>query len=225
MDNMNNNLTKDVLYCNYQDTFPLASRIGSEVVIGKESLKGIDKAVSIFGGARAKPESWEYVQSYELALALAKKGISVISGGGPGIMEAANRGAKDANNEAAKAIGLNINIKAELNTKEHQDISVYFEHFASRKVTFCAHSDAFVVAPGGLGTLDELFEVLTLIQTHKNEVVPVILLGDKFWGGMLNWIKETMVDSGLVSQAHFELMEVAKDWQEAIEILEKKKII
>lgn len=222
---MNSNLNKDVLYCNYHDTCPLASRIGNEVVIGKESLKGIDKAVSIFGGARAKSDSWEYIQSYELAHALAQKGISVISGGGPGIMEAANRGAKDAKNETAKAIGLNINIKAELNNKEHQDISVFFEHFASRKVTFCAHSDAFVIAPGGLGTLDELFEVLTLIQTHKNEVVPVILLGDKFWNGMLSWIKEVMVDSGLVSQAHFELMEVARDWQEAIQMLETKKVI
>jgi uncharacterized protein (TIGR00730 family) len=222
---MDNDLTKDVLYCNYKDSHPLASRIGNEVVIGKESLKGIDKAISIFGGARAKPDSWEYIQSYELAHALAKKGISVISGGGPGIMEAANKGAKEAGHESAKAIGLNINIKAEINDRSHQDVSVYFEHFASRKVTFCAHSKAFVVAPGGLGTLDELFEVLTLIQTHKNEVVPVILLGEQFWKGMLTWIKEVMVDSGLVSQAHFELMEVAKDWQNVMQILEKKHLI
>ena len=222
---MDNDLTKDVLYCNYKDTHPLASRIGNEVVIGKESLKGIDKAISIFGGARAKPDSWEYVQSYELARALAKKGMSVISGGGPGIMEAANKGAKEAGHISAKAIGLNINIKAEINDRSYQDVSVYFEHFASRKVTFCAHSQAFVVAPGGLGTLDELFEVLTLIQTHKNEVVPVILLGEQFWKGMLTWIKEVMVDTDLVSQAHFELMEVAKDWQEVMQLLEKKKII
>jgi uncharacterized protein (TIGR00730 family) len=222
---MNNDLNKDVLYCNYQDTFPLASRIGGEIVIGKESLKGIDNAISIFGGARAKQDSWEYIQTYELAHALAKKGVSVISGGGPGIMEAANKGAKDAHHEIAKAIGLNINIKAEINDRSHQDVSVYFEHFASRKVTFCAHSKAFVVAPGGLGTLDELFEVLTLIQTHKNDVVPVILLGDKFWNGMLAWIKEVMVDTDLVSQAHFELMEVAKDWQDVMQILEKRKVI
>lgn len=222
---MNNDLNKDILYCNYKESHPLASRIGNEVVIGRESLKGIDKAISIFGGARAKHDSWEYIQSYELAYALAKNGVSVISGGGPGIMQAANKGAQDANHESAKAIGLNINIQAEMNSKEHQDISVYFEHFASRKVTFCAHSQAFVVAPGGLGTLDELFEVLTLIQTYKTEVVPVILLGEQFWSGMLKWIKEVMVDSGLVSQAHFDLMEVAKDWQEVMQILENKKLI
>ncbi len=220
-----NTFDSEALYCNFQDHCPLAYRIGGEVVNGKKHLEGIDKAVSIFGGARAKTDSWEYVQSYELAKALAQRGISVISGGGPGIMEAANKGAKAANNPVAKAIGLNINILAEVSDKQHQDISVYFEHFASRKVTFCAHSDAFIVAPGGFGTLDELFEVVTLMQTYKSEVVPIILLGQHFWSGMMQWIKATMVETQLLSQEHFELMEIAKDWQQVMQMLEKEKAI
>jgi uncharacterized protein (TIGR00730 family) len=220
-----NTFDSEALYCNFQDNCPLAYRIGGEVVNGKEHLEGIEKAISIFGGARAKPDSWEYIQSYELAKALAKKGISVISGGGPGIMEAANKGAKDAKNPEAKAIGLNINILAEVSDKQHQDISVYFEHFASRKVTFCAHSDAFVVAPGGFGTLDELFEVVTLMQTHKSEIVPIILLGEHFWTGMMDWVKSVMVETHLLSQEHFDLIEIAKDWEHVVEMLEKKKAI
>lgn len=215
----------EVLYCNYQDTCPLASRIGGEVVTGKKLLHGIERAVSIFGGARAKPDSWEYIHSYELALELAKRGVSVISGGGPGIMEAANRGARDAKNPLAKAIGLNINIGAEITDKKYQDISVNFEHFAARKVIFCAHSDAFIVSPGGFGTLDELFEVITLMQTDKSDIVPIILLGEHFWTGMMVWVKQVMVDRGLLSQEHFDLIDIARDWKHAIEILEKRKVI
>lgn len=220
---MTNTLIKEAEH--FHDDYPMAKRIAGEVAFGRKSLREIGKAVSIFGGSRAKTDSWEYLQSYELAHELAKRGISVISGGGPGIMEAANKGAKNADNELAKAIGLNINIKAEINDRKHQDISINFEYFASRKVVFCAHSAAFVVSPGGFGTLDELFEVITLMQTHKTEIVPVILLGEQFWTGMMKWVKEFMVDSGLVSQAHYELIQIAKDWKEVIQILEQKKVI
>lgn len=219
------NDTEQLCSCSLQDESPVASRVGGEVVHGERTLKHIEKAISIFGGAKAKPESWEYINSYELAHALAKRGLSVISGGGPGIMEAANKGTKEAQNEDAKAIGLNINISAEKHDRKYQDISIDFEHFASRKIIFCAHSDAFVVAPGGFGTLDELFEVITLMQTGKSDIVPVILMGEEFWSGLMSWVNTTMLNSGLVSKHHIDLITVAKDWQHVISILESREII
>ncbi len=213
------------LYCNYQNKHPLASRVGAEVVNGRERLRNIDKAISIFGGSKAKSDSFGYIQSYELAHCLAKRGISVISGGGPGIMEAANKGTKEAKNELAKSIGLNININTEKNDRQHQDISIDFQHFASRKIIFCAHSDAFVVAPGGFGTLDELFEVLTLMQTEKSEIVPIILMGEEFWGGLMIWVREQMISSGLLSEKHYNYVTIAKDWQDVILKLETSKTI
>jgi uncharacterized protein (TIGR00730 family) len=213
------------LYCNYQNKHPMASRVGAEVVNGRERLRHIDKAISIFGGSKATKNSWAYIQSYELANSLAKRGVSVISGGGPGIMEAANKGTKDAKNELAKAIGLNINISAEKNNRQHQDISIEFQHFASRKIIFCAHSDAFVVAPGGFGTLDELFEVLTLMQTNKSEIVPIILMGEEFWVGLMVWVREQMISSGLLSESHYNYVTIAKDWEDVILKLENCKII
>jgi uncharacterized protein (TIGR00730 family) len=227
----NKNLKKEFmketthLYFNHDSYEPMASEVGVEIIYAKRTLQHIDKAVSIFGGAKAKQDSWEYINAYNLAHELAKRGLSVISGGGPGIMEAANRGTKDAKNEMAKSIGLNINISAEKNDRKYQDISIDFEHFASRKIIFCAHSDAFVVAPGGFGSLDELFEAITLMQTHKLDIVPVILMGEHFWGGLINWINSTMLNSGLVSKEHVGLISIAKDWQDALSILEKEKII
>ena len=140
-------------------------------------------------------------------------------------MEAANRGTKEAMNEKAKAIGLNINIAAEINDRKHQDISIDFQHFASRKIIFTAHSDAFVVSPGGFGTLDELFEVVTLMQTDKTPIVPVILLGRDFWQGMVDWVREQMVGKKLLSEKHFQYIQIADSWEECIKILEKENII
>ena len=115
---------------------------------------------------------------------------------------------------------------AEINDRQYQDISIDFEHFASRKVIFCAHSDAFVIAPGGFGTLDELFEAITLMQTEKSPVVPIILMGRNFWEGMMNWVENVMhKEYGLVSQKHMELMEIADDWEDVIRKLEAKKVI
>ena len=213
------------LYCNYKDEYPVASEIGGELVYGKRSLMHIKKAISIFGGSKAKEDSWEYFQSYKLANELAKNNISIISGGGPGIMEAANKGTKEAQNEQAKAIGLNINIRAEKSEKIYQDISIYFEHFAARKIIFCSHSDAFIVAPGGFGTLDELFEVLTLMQTNKIKIVPIILLGNDFWGGLIDWLKQKALNNGLLLQEHFNLISIANDWQDVMSILKTNKII
>lgn len=213
------------LSCTFNHNHPIASRVSGEVVNGRNTLKHIDKAISIFGGSKAKEDSWEYQQSYMLAHELGKRNISVISGGGPGVMEAANRGTKEARNKRAKAIGLNINIAAEVNDRRHQDISIDFQHFASRKIIFTAHSDAFVVSPGGFGTLDELFEVVTLMQTDKTPIVPVILLGREFWEGMVAWIKEQMVGKKLLSEKHFNYIEIADSWEDCIKILEQKNII
>lgn len=212
-------------FCSCLGGVALATRVGHEVVDGKLKMKPVGKAVSIFGGAKVKEGSFAYEESYKISKFLAEKGISVISGGGPGVMEASNKGAKEVQHEHAKAIGLNINIAAEKNDKRYQDISIDFEHFASRKIIFCAHSDAFVVMPGGFGTLDELFEVLTLIQTHKTEVVPIILVGKYFWQDMLTWIQNTMLKEGILSQAHFELLTLVDNSDEAIEYLQKIKFI
>ena len=115
---------------------------------------------------------------------------------------------------------------AEINDRQYQDISIDFEHFASRKVIFCAHSDAFVIAPGGFGTLDELFEAITLMQTEKSPIVPIILMGRNFWEGMMHWVENVMYkEYGLVSQKHMELMEIADDWEDVIRKLETKKVI
>lgn len=213
------------LFCNFGEAHPLASQVGIEVFKGAEKLKDIKRAVSIFGGSRAGIDGWAYINSYNLAYSLALKDISVISGGGPGVMEAANRGVKDAKNNNAKAIGLNISIEAELNDRRFQDISIDFDHFPARKIIFCQHSDAFVVAPGGFGTLDELFEVLTLIQTKKLNPVPVILMGKKFWSGLTEWLNGKALKNGYLTQQNADLLSLADGWEEVLKILENKKIV
>lgn len=212
-------------YCNFDSEHPIASQVGIEVVKGSTQLKNLGKAISIFGGSKAGIDGWAYENTYNLAFALAQMGISVISGGGPGVMEAANRGVKDANHPIAKAIGLNINIEAEINDRRFQDISVDFNHFPARKIIFCQHSDAFVVSPGGFGTLDELFEVLTLIQTYKIDKCPVILLGKKFWSGLLEWLNGKVVKSGLLSVEHSKLILIADSWEEVIDLLKENNAI
>lgn len=205
----------------HETHFPLAQRIGQEVHHGKSRMLQVGPACSIFGGSRAQPQSWAWRQSFQLAQALARHGVSIISGGGPGVMEAANSGAKEGQKQcpSALSIGLNINIAAEERPRELQDICLNFTHFASRKVIFCAHSDAFVALPGGFGTLDELFEVLTLIQTSKSDPVPVILLGDRFWGGMMQWIQERPVGEGFLRSEDLALIQVASDWTQAYRML------
>lgn len=202
----------------------MASQVGVEVVTGVNKLKDVDKAISIFGGSRANTDGWAYDNTYKLALNVASHNCSVISGGGPGIMEAANRGVKDAQNPYSKSIGLNISIEAEMNDRRFQDISVDFEHFPARKIIFCHHSDAFVVAPGGYGTLDELFEVLTLIQTKKIAECPVVLMGNKFWGGLVNWLQDRVLKSDLITDKHLKMLVVKDDWKETYDYLRKRKV-
>ncbi|MEY8875966.1 MAG: TIGR00730 family Rossman fold protein [Leptothrix sp. (in: b-proteobacteria)] len=179
------------------------SRIGGlihqELRNAKRLLDLLPPAVAIFGGSRIRPEDHYYGQAVELARSVSQVGIPVISGGGPGIMEAANKGARQGVH--GLSIGLKITLPFEETPNPHQDICVEFHSFAARKVTFCKYSGAVVAMPGGLGTLDELFEVLTLVQTGKMPSIPVLLYGAEFWSGLVAWLRTTVLARGLVSAA------------------------
>ena len=184
-------------------------RIMSEFVEGFEKLAVIAPSVSIFGSARIHAEHPVYRQAQEIAERLSDAGFSVVSGGGPGVMEAANKGAY----EGAKglSVGLNIQLPHEQSSNEFQDISLEFRHFFSRKVMFVKYANAYVVMPGGFGTLDELAEILVLIQTGKSRKIPVILVGSAFWRGLLAWMEETMVTGGLIKAEDMRLMTLVDD--------------
>ena len=179
--------------------------IMSEFVNAAEQLANIRPAVSIFGSARIKPDHSDYKKTEELAALLSNAGFAVISGGGPGIMEAANKGAYYGK---APSVGLNILLPHEQSSNEYQNISLKFHHFFSRKVAFVKYATAYVVMPGGLGTLDELFEALTLIQTHKSKKMPIFLYGTEFWSGLWSWIEEQLLSRGLISESDLELVQV-----------------
>ena len=184
-------------------------RIMSEFVEGFEKLAVIAPSVSIFGSARIHAEHPVYRQAQEIAKRLSDAGFSVVSGGGPGVMEAANKGAY----EGAKglSVGLNIQLPHEQSSNEFQDISLEFRHFFSRKVMFVKYANAYVVMPGGFGTLDELAEILVLIQTGKSRKIPVILVGSAFWRGLLAWMEETMVAQGLIKAEDMRLITLVDD--------------
>lgn len=180
----------------------------SEFVNSAEQLAHIRPAVSIFGSARIKPDQPFYAEAQELGLLLSNAGFSVISGGGPGIMEAANKGAFAGK---SSSIGLNILLPHEQSGNPYQNISVNFRHFFSRKVAFVKHTMAYIVMPGGFGTIDELFETLTLIQTGKAKKAPVFLYGSEFWGGLLDWIKTQMLSRQLIAEADLDLVVITDD--------------
>ena len=184
-------------------------RIMSEFVEGFEKLAVIAPSVSIFGSARIHAEHPVYRQAQEIAKRLSDAGFSVVSGGGPGVMEAANKGAY----EGAKglSVGLNIQLPHEQSSNEFQDISLEFRHFFSRKVMFVKYANAYVVMPGGFGTLDELAEILVLIQTGKSRKIPVILVGSAFWRGLLAWMEETMVTGSLIKAEDMRLITLVDD--------------
>jgi len=179
------------------------SRVGGlihqELRNAKRLLDLLPPAVAIFGGSRIRPEDHYYGQAVDLARSASQVGIPVISGGGPGIMEAANKGARQGLH--GLSIGLKITLPFEETPNPHQDICVEFHSFAARKVAFCKYSGAVVAMPGGLGTLDELFEVLTLVQTGKMPSIPVLLYGAEFWSGLVAWLRTTVLARGLVSAA------------------------
>jgi uncharacterized protein (TIGR00730 family) len=195
-----------------------AFEIMSEFVNATEKLKSITPAVSIFGSARTKPDHPYYKQTEEIARLLSDSGFSVISGGGPGIMEAANKGAFPGK---APSVGLNIQLPFEQTGNPYQDISITFEHFFMRKVMFVKYACAYVVMPGGMGTMDELFEAITLVQTGKSIKMPIILVGTKFWTGLVDWIKTTLVEEKTISPEDVNLIQIIEDPAEIVEAIFK----
>ena len=172
-------------------------RIISEFTEGFDRLSGLCDAISIFGSARLAPEHPFYIKTVELAELLGKNNFAIISGGGPGIMEAANKGA---HLQAQPSIGLNIELPMEQSPNPYQDLSLDFRYFFVRKVMFVRYSMGYVCMPGGFGTLDEFFESLTLMQTHKIYPIPLILFGSDFWGGLVDWIKTTLIEYETISK-------------------------
>ncbi|MDO9243964.1 MAG: TIGR00730 family Rossman fold protein [Rhodocyclaceae bacterium] len=179
--------------------------IMSEFVEATERLAGVRPAVSIFGSARVKPDSPYYQLTEQIARLLSDSGFSVISGGGPGVMEAANKGAFHGK---SPSIGLNIQLPMEQKANPYQDISQSFRHFFARKYMFVRFAAAYVVMPGGFGTLDELLEALTLIQTNKSPKMPLILVGDGFWNGMLDWFRDSLVTEGMIAPEDMNLIQI-----------------
>ncbi|MBV9229354.1 MAG: TIGR00730 family Rossman fold protein [Chloroflexi bacterium] len=191
-------------------------RIMSEFVNGFDALAHIPPSVAFFGSARLKPEDPNYQAAVQTARLLAESGFGVITGGGPGIMEAANKGAQEGD---SCSVGCNIELPFEQSSNMYLDISLDFSYFFVRKTMFVKYAEAFVIFPGGFGTMDELFEALTLIQTKKVNHFPVILYNSKFWNGMLQWINEMMLTTGTVSKEDTELLHVSDDPYEICQIV------
>ena len=193
-----------------------ALRILSEFVEGFEALAGVGRAVAVFGSARTAEGSEAYELARRVGGALADAGFAVITGGGPGAMEAANRGAHEA---GGLSIGCNIELPHEQHLNPYVDLSVEFHYFFARKTMFVKYSDAFVIMPGGFGTLDELFEAITLIQTGKIRHFPVVLIGHAYWDGLLAWLRDVQVPAGAVDLQDLELLRVTDDVDEAVAII------
>ena len=188
-------------------------KIISEFVEAGEELRAIQPAVSIYGSARTPVDHPDYLFTERLSRKLSDVGFSVISGGGPGIMEAANKGAFAG---ASPAVGLNIVLPHEQGANPYQDLSIKFQHFFPRKVMFVKHAVASVVMPGGFGTLDVLFESLTLVQTGKTPSRPIILVGRSFWQGMIDWIGDQLLERGMISPSDLDLMQIVDDEDEIV---------
>ena len=187
--------------------------IMAEFVDATESLKEITPAVSIFGSARTKPEHPYYKLAEEIARLISDAGFSVISGGGPGIMEAANKGAFPG---LSPSVGLNIKLPHEQTTNPYQEISLDFKHFFMRKVMFVKYASAYVVMPGGFGTLDELLEAMTLVQTGKSRRIPIVLVGSKFWSGLMDWFRQTLITEGMIEIDDMDLIQLIDDPHEVV---------
>ncbi|HEU0201437.1 MAG TPA: TIGR00730 family Rossman fold protein [Burkholderiaceae bacterium] len=188
----------------------------SEFVEASERLSEIRPAVSIFGSARTLPGSPVYQQTEAIARLLSDAGFAVISGGGPGVMEAANKGAFEGR---SASVGLNIELPFEQSGNPYQDIALRFRHFFARKVAFVKYAAAYVVMPGGFGTLDELSEALTLIQTRKGRIIPIVLVGTPFWSGLLDWFRNVLVGQGMISERDMDLMRLVDDNQAVVDAI------
>jgi hypothetical protein len=188
-------------------------QIMAEFVEGFEKLCLIRPSISVFGSARTPPDDPWYLKAEQTARLLSDAGFSVVSGGGPGIMEAANKGAQAGK---SPSIGVNIELPHEQVANQYQDISLHFRHFFSRKVMFVKYASAYVVLPGGFGTLDELAEILTLVQTGKTRRIPIILVGSAFWSGLLDWFRDTLVSAGTIDGDDMALMQVCDEPEEIV---------
>jgi uncharacterized protein (TIGR00730 family) len=189
-------------------------RIHRELELGFETLSGIGQAVSFFGSARTSEKDPDYETARRTARMLGEAGFAIITGGGPGIMEAANRGARDA---GARSVGLNIEVPFEQEANPYADVALRFHYFFTRKVMFVRYACAFVVFPGGFGTLDELFEALTLIQTGKIRHFPVVLFDRSYWRGLVDWLHEPLLGEGKIAPGDLELMFLTDDPAEVVE--------
>ncbi len=198
-----------------QDTWRMF-RIMSEFVEGFEALRNIRPAVTIFGSARTLENAVDYQLARNIAFGLSKKGFSIITGGGPGIMQAANQGAHEA---GGRSIGCNIELPFEQKSNPYVNLPVNFHYFFIRKVMFLRYTSAVVVMPGGFGTMDELFEVLTLVQTHKIDPFPIILVDRKFWQGAIDWIKSTILENSYIDKGDLNLLQVVDKPEEVTKII------
>ena len=190
------------------------ARMAAEIEMGFKALHGIQRGVSVFGSARTPPGSAEYELAREVGRRLGRAGFTVITGGGPGAMEAANRGAHEV---GARSIGLNIELPFEQHANGYVTDAFEYHYFFTRKIMFVRYANAFVVLPGGFGTLDELFEALTLIQTGKVREFPVCLVDSSYWGGLVGWLRERALADGMISPEDMDLFAVCDDLDEVVE--------
>jgi uncharacterized protein (TIGR00730 family) len=194
------------------------ARIHDELARGFDALADVTRGVSFFGSARTRPDDPAAHLATDVARRLGERGFAIITGGGPGIMEAANRGARDA---GALSVGLNIELPFEQGPNPFQDIALRFHFFFTRKVMFVRYATAFVVFPGGFGTLDELFEALLLIQTRKIREFPVVLVGTEWWSGLIGWMRDRVAAEAMISPGDLELMRCTDDPDEVVAIVER----
>lgn len=204
-----------------QDSWRLFKIIG-EFVDGFENLSDIYPAVSIFGSARVGPEDEIYKTAVAIARKLAQSGFNIITGGGPGIMEAGNKGAVEG---GARSVGLNIRLPLEQAHNEFADVVVEFKYFFVRKVMFVKYAQAYIGMPGGFGTLDEIFEALTLIQTRRTKPFPVILVGSDYWNGILDWARDTLLTRNFISPGDLELFTVLDDPDQIVHTIKRYVIV
>ncbi|OPY84653.1 MAG: LOG family protein YgdH [Smithella sp. PtaU1.Bin162] len=197
-------------------------RIMAEFVDAIETMSKVKNAVTVFGSARVKAGDKYYQKAEKLGLLLAKNGFNVITGGGPGIMEAANKGAAEG---GAKSVGMNIRLPFEQKPNTYANMQVDYKYFFIRKVMFVKYAVAYVIMPGGFGTMDELFEALTLIQTRRIKSFPVILMGSEYWSGLIDWLRSNMLSDDKISPADLDFMQIIDDPEEVVKHIKKYIII
>ncbi len=194
-------------------------RIQSEFVEGFGTLAELGHAVSIFGSARTKPDDPVYKLATQIAGALVGRGYAVITGGGPGVMEAANRGASEA---GGVSVGLGIELPFEQGMNDWVDMGINFRYFFVRKLMFVKYSQGFIVLPGGFGTMDELFEAMTLVQTQKITLFPIVLVGIDYWGGLIDWLRSSMVEAGNIKETDPDMIHLTDSVEEAVSYFEQR---